>query len=171
MKTGTKSLLFGVHQIFIHPIFVYTAWCELYGFTLDIRIILSCIIHDWGYFGKINMDDEEGRTHPILAAKIMGILFGKEWYYFCLYHSRFLAKKDNAQYSKLCVADKLSIVLTPWWLYLPLARITGELKEYMDSEIPALGKTDKQWYLAVQKYMRKWVTEHRDCKVDTWTKL
>jgi hypothetical protein len=35
------------------------------------------------------------------------------------------------QYSHLCVADKLAIAITPAWLYLPMVKVTGEIKEYM----------------------------------------
>lgn len=75
MPIGTKSLLFGVHQIFIHPWFVALAWWKLYGFPYDPRLWVAFIVHDWGYWGCPNMDGPEGEWHPATGAKIMGWLF------------------------------------------------------------------------------------------------
>lgn len=172
MKIGTRSLLFGAHQILIHPWFVFWAWWKLYGFPIDPRLWVAFMIHDWGYFGKPNMDGPEGEQHPILAATVMGKLFGDKWFDLCLYHSRFLAKKYGGQYSKLCVADKLAIGLTPAWLYLPLAKASGELTEYMEGKgarTPAKNRSEKQWYEDVRKYCSAWAYEHRSLKHDEWT--
>src|SRR5215472_14200778 len=116
MKVGTKSVLFGAHQFAIHPWFVAGAWWKLYGFPWDPRLWVAFFVHDIGYIGKPNMDGPEGELHPYIGAKIMGALFGKTWHDFCLYHSRFLAKRHGVQFSRLCVADKLSICITPAWL-------------------------------------------------------
>ena len=94
------------------------------------------------------------------------------WLDFCLYHSRFLAKCDGKPYSRLCVADKLAIALQPWWLYLPTAWLSGELREYMlgkGARTPAGDRTPRQWYRDVQGYCRAWAMEHRDGAEDTWT--
>jgi hypothetical protein len=174
MKIGTKSVLFGAHCFFIHPWFVAYSWWKLYGFPFDPRLWLAFFVHDLGYIGKPNMDGPEGELHPYLGARIMGV-FGKYWYWFSLYHSRFLAKKNNARYSKLCVADKLAIVLTPNWIYLPMVRATGEIKEYMkDAERNSNGQIKIQnsevvWINGVKDYVRKWVAEHKDMKYDSWT--
>jgi hypothetical protein len=56
-------------------------------------------------------------------------LFGDPWYEFLLYHSRFLAKQRGAQPSPLCLADKLSIAIEPWWFYLPRVNLSGEVHE------------------------------------------
>ncbi len=187
MKVGTKSVLFGAHQFLIHPLFVAFAWWKLYGFPFDPRLWLSFFLHDLGYIGKPNMDGNEGDKHPEFAAKIMGFLFGEKWSKFCLYHSRFYSKRDNAQYSKLCVADKLSIAYEPWWLYIPRVLASGEIHEYMAL---AGGKNDskykgepnckdvfmkvssdncRDWFSGVQEYMKQWVEEHKEIKPDTWT--
>ena len=174
MKIGTKSVLFGAHCFFLHPLFVAAAWKKLYGFPLDPRLWIAFFVHDLGYFGKPNMDGEEGELHPYFGAKVMRI-FGKKWYHFTLYHSRFLAKKNDAQYSKLCVADKLAIATTPAWLYLPMVRWSGEIKEYMkDAARNSNGaiqvqNSEKLWKKGVDDYVRKWVEEHKDLKEDTWT--
>jgi len=173
LKTGTKSILFGVHQFFIHPLLVAQAWSMLYGFPFDPRLWLCFFVHDLGYFGKPNMDGPEGEKHVLLGANIMRV-FGKKWHDECLYHSRFYAKQNNAQFSRLCVADKLSIVIIPYWLYLPFAWISGELKEYMvgrASRTSANGKGAVAWLKEVQEYVKGWVDVHKDLCPDGWIKL
>lgn len=143
------------------------------------------------------MDDEKGEQHPYFGARIMGWLFDRKnrytvlgceckickgiqeedsyWYNFTLYHSRFLAKRNGANYSKLCVADKLAITLTPKWLYLPIANWSGEIKEYMKDAAKNSGgaisvqESQVLWKNSVDDYVRKWVEEHKDMKADTWT--
>src|SRR5258708_21448786 len=116
MRTGTKSVLFGFHKFLIHPLFVARAWSILYGFPVDPRLWLAFFVHDLGYIGKVNMDDEAGETHPELGAKIMSV-FGKEWRDLVLLHSRYYSKRLGRPVSKLCVADKLGITLYPYWLW------------------------------------------------------
>jgi hypothetical protein len=100
----------------------------------------------------------------------------KKWANFSRYHSRFYAKRDKVSYSRLCVADKLAIVLEPYWLYLPRVRWSGEIKEYMAKA--NVGKYDSQglsvesqrlWFDSVCSYLGKWVKEHKDLKADKWT--
>jgi len=169
MKVGTRSLLFGVHQVFIHPWFVAAGWIKLYGWTWDLRIWAAFVVHDWGYWGKPNMDGPEGETHPVLGADIMWLLFGNEWRRFALLHSRFYAKSWGVPPSKLCYADKMAIVMTPWWVYLPLARLSGELNEYMTRGKDPHGKyagegqvsdNAKEWYLKVQSFVASWIDTH-----------
>ena len=180
MKTGTKSILFGAHQFMIHPWFVAVAWWKLYGFPFDPRLWIAFVVHDLGYFGKPNMDGKEGEQHPYWGACVMGALFGKKWFDFVLYHSRFLAKQNGAQFSRLCVADKLAIVLTPCWLYLPMAKATGEIKEYMDlAKGPRDGNKyaamndyhsdEVRWFQGVKEYLVAWVDQHKEGGIDTWT--
>ncbi len=175
MKIGTKSVLFGAHCFFLHPFFVAYSWYKLYGFPFDLRLWVAFFVHDLGYIGKPNMDGEEGELHPYFGAKIMKLLFGNDWYEFTLYHSRYLAKRNGAQYSKLCVADKLSFVYTPRWLYLPMVTATGEINEYLknaqNSESDHWKPTgyDKNWHKQLCVYMLKWVDEHKEIKEDKWT--
>jgi hypothetical protein len=156
MRLGTKSVLFGAHAFWLHPIFVFFGWWKLFGFPWDPRLWVAFFIHDMGYWGKPNMDGKLGEAHPFWAARIMGRLFdrkqeirfhftfplcqcgqhsveapGTKWSIFVLFHSRFLAKKWNWAPSKLCMADKLAVAMEPWWLYLPRVIATGEIKEYM----------------------------------------
>ncbi|KAA6348676.1 hypothetical protein EZS27_003909 [termite gut metagenome] len=205
MKVGTKSVLFGAHCFFIHPLFVFIAWWKLFGFPYDIRLWVAFFVHDLGYWGKPNMDGKEGETHVELGAKIMHALFdwkflntfydldtGKPikvyysvWGNFSLYHSRFYAKKDDANYSKLCVADKYSICLEPYWLYLPRVILSGEIKEYMRrsgekskfkgepinkyEHMKLCTETKRGWFYAMTSYLCRWVNEHKDMKEDKWT--
>jgi hypothetical protein len=175
MKIGTKSVLYGAHCFFIHPIFVFIAWWNLYGFPFDPRLWVAFIVHDIGYIGKPNMDGEEGETHVELGAKIMGV-FGKRWADFSRYHSRFYAKRDGVNYSKLCVADKLAICLEPSWLYLPRVILSGEVHEYIQNAVNGKYQsmnvqvpTQKEWFLGVKDYLFRWVEEHKEIKEDTWT--
>jgi hypothetical protein len=195
MKVGTKSILFGAHCWLIHPWFVAWAWWKLYGLPWDYRLWVAFFVHDLGYWGKPNMDGPEGERHVEFGANLMGRWFDpapvkymygqpvqwrtRYWYFFCLYHSRFYAKRDRMGYSRLCVADKLAIALTPAWIYIPMATATGEIYEYTAKADPAsAGKysgmnvhsIDKwQWYRNVQDYLRRWVEEHKDGREDTWT--
>ena len=197
MKVGTKSILFGVHQFILHPITVFIAWWKLYGFPNKIQYYVAFIVHDWGYWGKPNMDGKEGETHPELGAKIMHRLFDNRmvgnhilpierandkfyeiffiWYNFTLYHSRYYAKRNNAQISKLCVADKYAFCVLPKWLYLLLCNMSGEIKEYMITSRQREGKepltNQSEWYDRVYKYMQDWTKEHKDNLNDSWTKI
>jgi hypothetical protein len=106
------------------------------------------------------------------------------WGQFALLHSRYFAKTLGLQPSRLCIADKLAIALTPAWLYLPMVRATGEIAEYMahaqhrlvgnqqisDEEKRRLTSGNQRaWYAGVQSYCRRWALEHVDGKIDTWT--
>lgn len=186
MKVGTKSVLFGAHCFFIHPIFVFIAWCKLYGFPFDPRLWIAFFVHDLGYIGKPNMDGKEGEKHVDFGARLMGILFGEKWADFSRYHSRFYAKKYGVNPSKLCIADKLAICLEPSWMYLPRANWSGEIKEYMNiskeresngepmnkyESMKLSNKSQKQWHRSMKSYMKRWVEEHKDGREDKWTPM
>jgi len=185
MRVGTKSVLFGVHAIWIHPFFVAWAWWRLFGFPWDFRIWSACFLHDTGYIGKRDMDGFEGEQHVVLGGRIMGWFFGPEWRDFTLCHSRHWAKRVGKRYSKLCLADKLAFVLTPGWLYLPMARLSGELQEYMrvasgrqlcgsitNFEQSLLDSRDSRvWLEGLKIYTRRWVEQHRNGTLDHWTVL
>jgi len=194
MRVGTKSVLFGAHQFLIHPWFVAWGWWTLYGFPWDPRLWAAFFVHDLGYLGKPNMDGAEGETHPEFGAWIMARLFDGgyrpergiylygQWGWFALLHSRYYAKKMGVAPSRLCVADKLALVLTPAWLYLPMVRATGEIAEYMSQaeQLATENMTDAErrqtasasqavWFAGVQSYLRRWVEAHKDDQTDTWT--
>lgn len=196
MNIGTKSVLYGAHCFFVHPFFVAAAWWKLYGFPWDPRLWVAFFVHDLGYWGKPNMDGEEGEMHPEWGARVMAALFDRwgypgrgrttlpdgtatpwlgPWGRFTYFHSRFLSKRFGAPFSRLCVADKLAIALEPWWLYLPRVIATGEIREYMalagvmnDME-PAAPVSRRAWHAGMTRYVRAWVAEHQDGRQDTWT--
>lgn len=163
MKIGTKSVLYGAHCFFLHTFFVARAWWHLFGFPRDPRLWIAFLVHDWGYWGKPNMDGEEGETHPELGGRIMEALFGKAWGDFTRFHSRSYARRQGAAHSLLCLADKLSLAFTPAWLYLPMVYLTGEVKEYKATTISkyqAVEVTtdeDRAWYAGMQNHMKRWV--------------
>ena len=183
MKVGTKSVLFGVHCVLIHPFFLARAWWMLHGFPSDPRLWVAFFVHDLGYLGKPNMDGPQGERHVLLGGRIMGWLFGPKWRDFVLCHSRHWAQRAGKRYSKLCVADKLAFVLTPAWLYIPMARWSGELREYMrvagarqaggrftEFELSLLVSSDPYaWLAGLKSYTRRWVERHRNGGPDLWT--
>jgi hypothetical protein len=131
------------------------------------------------------MDGFKGEEHVVLGGRVMGWLFGPEWRDFTVCHSRHWAKRVGKRYSKLCLADKLAFVLTPAWLYLPMARLSGELQEYMrvasgrqlcgsitDFEQSLLDSRDSRvWLEGLKIYTRRWIGQHRNGTLDHWTVL
>jgi hypothetical protein len=103
------------------------------------------------------------------------------WGQLVLLHSRFYAKANKAQPSRLCMADKLAVALEPWWLYLPRVIATGEIREYMALARDASSKygserrrrkdfeSRREWCQRMRSYCRDWAIEHRDGRPDTWT--
>jgi len=187
MKTGTKSVLFGVHAFWLHPWFTAIGWWKLYGAPLDPRLWIAFFVHDLGYLGKRKMDDAEGERHVELGAQLMANWFGPEWGDLCRYHSRFYAKKDGVQPSRLCMADKLVPSIEPWWLYLPRAWLSGELWEYLsmaggkdggkyagepNSEAVKkhlAGTRWRDWYRGMAQFSKEYAYTHRNGGTDTWT--
>jgi len=121
MRVGTKSVLYGAHCVALHPWFLAVAWSRLYGFPWDIRLWFAFALHDVGYFSRSDMDGLAGETHVELGARIMTSLFGESWGAFTAAHSRYWAKRNGRQFSRLCVADKLAFVLNT----ATAAQITG----------------------------------------------
>lgn len=165
MRTGTKSLLFGVHQFAWHPLTVALAWRGLNGRWPNWREGLCILWHDWGYWGKRYMDDPDGETHPVLGARIAGALLGGEWADFCLYHSRHYAKAAGEEPSELCWADKGSMSYDPEWFYLLRARLSGELAEYRfkadEAGIVPLAASDGHWFGVMLERFRLLARERR----------
>jgi len=161
MKRGTKSLLFGVHQFIWHPITVWLAWVHLYKEIPTLEESFCILVHDWGYWGKTNMDDAEGELHPEVGAAIADRLFGAEFRDLCLFHSRHYARLQGAIPSKLCWADKVCIKFEFKWLYLLRAWSTGELYEYRACSAKAgyvpITDSHSKWY--------NWIYE-RSVKID-----
>lgn len=166
MKVGTRSLLFGVHQFIWHPITVYIAWRKLYGKLPTWKETICIIIHDWGYWGKPNMDGVEGERHPEFAANIVLQFFGSDFCKLCLFHSRHYARNAGQEPSLLCWPDKLSHLYEPEWFYLLRARLSGELKEYRkvaaDAGFIPLSATDHEWWACIKKRLVKLGQEQRN---------
>jgi hypothetical protein len=156
MRVGTKSLLFGVHNVLWHPVTVYLAWHKLYGCP-NLKETACIIMHDWGYWGCHNMDGLQGQKHPERAARIVKRLgWGEKYEKLCLLHSRSTAARFEEIPSKLCWADKLSIAYDPPMFYLFRARISGEIKEYRQESAMScfcpLIATNREWLTLFRQY-------------------
>jgi len=171
MKRGTLSLLIGAHQFIVHPIAVTIAWRKLYGRWPDLSELVCIGVHDWGYWGCSDMDGPEGIKHPELGSDIANKLFGTAYCTLCYYHSRFLAKRDKQKPSKLCWADKLGTAITPWWLYLPGAWLSGELEEYrwQAAQYHAetgngimMSSTNREWFQWMTAHLRKVALQRKE---------
>jgi len=133
MRVGTKSLLFGAHQFVLDPLYVALSWRELYGEWPGVRESLAIAVHDWGYFGCPDMDGEHGKFHPGLGARIMGSIFGSDYYSLSAGHSRTYSEMMGIKQSKLAAPDKLAMAKCPAWLYDTLVALTGEWEEYYEA--------------------------------------
>jgi hypothetical protein len=121
VTVGTKSLLVGVHQLYLHPLTVGLAWRSITGRWPTWREWVCIVLHDVGYVGVREMDGPDGARHPELGARLAGALFGPAYRDLVAYHSRHAAIKAGREPSLLCWADKLSILYECWWTYLPRA--------------------------------------------------
>jgi hypothetical protein len=130
LPVGTRSLLWGVHQVLWHPVVVTLAWKQYHGRWPSWRECVCILIHDWGYWGCRSMDGEDGERHPELGARIAGRLLGQEYHDLALLHSRHYAAAAAVEPSALCWPDKLAQACEPVWWYLLRARASGELREY-----------------------------------------
>ncbi len=138
MRIGTRSLLFGCHQLIIHPIFTAIAWVQLYGWcSFGWKSALVIFFHDWGYWGCRDMDGPDGSLHPIrLPRVLLRILYRillDEMMNEIFCHSRHLCSKNGWEPSRLCWADKLGTALMPSWLWAVLAYASREGWEYMSN--------------------------------------
>jgi hypothetical protein len=164
MKIGTKSLLFGGHQFILHPAFVFVAWIRLYKSLPNWKETICIVIHDWGYWGKPNMDGAEGEQHPIWAGAWAEKHLGPQYLELCRYHSRFLARQHDCEVSKLCLADKYGVALMPIWLWVLLCMATGEINEYMSDAKYEINKpararysSPQEWFKSYKKICQKWI--------------
>lgn len=133
ISIGTRSLLVGVHQFVLHPLFVWVAWRDIYGRYPTFQQTICIILHDIGYAGCRNLDGPEGSRHPEVGASIAGRIFGPYAAALVRFHSRTTAELYSAQCSELCLPDKLSLFYYPAWLYTLLLRMGGEHNEYRQS--------------------------------------
>ncbi len=145
MNIGTKSLLFGVHQFLLHPLFVLLAWFVYYKRAPKFFQLCAIFTHDWGYWGSPNMDGEEGSNHPERAANLWWCFgkFGEKVAKEIEGHSGSYASLVHVPVSKLFKADKLSVIFMSCYLYVFLGSLSGEIIEYM--EISCNAKLNKSY--------------------------
>lgn len=142
MRVGTKSVLWGVHAFWFHGFSVGLAWRKLFGAWPNWAEWVCIFSHDIGYLGKRTMDGPDGRTHPVLGAKLASKIVGffkpelAEWAYVStVSHSREYAKLFNMAPSRLCWADKFCCWYDPAWFYLLRAHLSGEIYEFRANAI------------------------------------
>ena len=103
------------------------------------------------------MDGPAGEAHPESGATIAGVLFGKGHRDLVLLHSRRYAVLRRQHPSKLCWADKLSILYEPDWFYLARARASGELDEYRRQAVNWVSaeQSDREWLIWIKRRFAK----------------
>lgn len=158
MKMGTRSLLFGAHQVVLHPIFVALAWRKLYGkWPRSLGVWFAFVVHDWGYWGLGDMDGDEGKRHPMrgaaLVSRFFDVPFSPTWFRFTAGHSRSYANLLEIPTSMLMPADKLATALMPFWLYVALVGLSGEWREYLALHI-AHGYSGERTLIAWARHLR-----------------
>lgn len=153
MKTplGSRSLLFGVHCWLVHPFYVAKAWKELYGPVKDYRIWTSFLVHDWGYWGKSNMDGPEGEEHVKLGAELM-----HKWF-------------DGPQ-EKITVADRYLRAISVFGEILPEGaqvlvgksnyRITGYSRDLYGRRLIHMEVGSSKWYDFCLYHSRHYAKAH-----------
>ena len=155
LPIGTKTLLFGVHQVFLHPLLVTISWVLLYRSLPTLKELFCIFIHDWGYWGKRNLKDADGDNHPEFGARLAGELLGHEWGDFILGHSNFYMIRTGVKKSKLFNADKYWHCIIPLWVYKLMSMPTGEFKHYREvkhaRQVTEVTATDEEWWIALQK--------------------
>lgn len=180
IPVGVRTVLWGTHAFWCHPFFIALAWCRLYGVPMDARIWIAFFVHDLGYamFGCPNIDGPEGEKHPEWGARFMSMFDGPgstKWHDFVLFHSRAYAKRAGRPFNRLCVADKYAIAITPAFIYMPLAKLSGEIKEYrallqdtsskyndQRHDVYQAGDSDWEWHAKLRLFMHKWVKENKN---------
>ncbi len=165
MKIGTKTLLFGNHQFILHPACVYISWVRLYRRLPSWRETLCIAIHDWGYWGKPNIDGPEGELHPVWAAVWAARHFGPEHWCLISCHSKTLADRRSMAVSRLYLPDKMGAVLPPVWLLTILGRLSGETEEYRHcpkyADRHRGNMNDREYFNDVKKGVKELVAQRR----------
>ncbi len=179
MTVGTRSLLWGVHAFWWHPLTVLLAWIKLYGIrSLNWRLLICIFIHDWGYWGCSSIEGRAGRKHPEGPARWADSHLGPDYGREVLFHSRYYVANLNQEAdtlmthfgempgkphapSRLCWADKASINYDPCRFYLLRARLSGELLEYRHvahmTQAVRYDKDDREWYWWIRQHANELV--------------
>lgn len=130
MRVGTKTVLFGVHAFWIHPILVGLSWRKIYKVWPGWPEWVAIFLHD-NYWGLPNIDGVEGKQHPARNAKLARWLGGRYAEELVRFHSRAFCREAERNPSALCAPDKYSILLEPEWFYLWRAKLSGEINEFV----------------------------------------
>lgn len=169
MNVGTKSVLWGVHAFWFHPIVVAIAFWKVHRRIPAWWEMVAIITHDSAYWGCADMDGPEGINHPrggaALAARICGWFSHErafDSYFFSLYHSSNFARLHGAKTSDLYLPDKVSILVEPRWFYLLRARLSGELDEFVTREALKQKRTftDSEWLEHYRQAIQKKLNNH-----------
>ena len=153
MKTGTKSLLFGVHQFLLHPVVVTLGWRKWHGrWPRGLAEWVAILVHDWGYWGCDFMDSGAGADHPQVSATLAAYLLRhnpsarKKAVRLILGHSSGFASRRRMPKSALYVPDKLAILFEWKWSYVLRAVASGEIWEYISRSPQNSPGTWFSWY-------------------------
>lgn len=148
-------MLFGVHQVFLHPVLVTRAWRRVHGrWPSGVAEWVAIVVHDWGYWGCADMDGPEGVKHPIKGAetawKVLRFLRQDRMQQtraalLVLGHSRSFSPD---RLSMLNAPDKVSIIYEWKWFYLLRAKLSGELAEFVkrSNDQTGLNRTASEWF-------------------------
>jgi hypothetical protein len=143
MKTGTKSVLFGVHAFWFHPITVALAWRWLYGRWPQWWQAIVILLHDTpGYWGCDDMDGECGRMHPELGARWSAAAV----FYIDLWRRRLTPRK---LYKKVMAwltgkEDRLKrYQMFDYWAASDLGRLAWELSLYHSASYATMDDAEK----------------------------
>jgi len=142
-SVGTRSLLWGAHAFWVHPIVIALAWRKLYGRFPNGWECLAIFCHDLGYWGCGSMDGADGKQHPYIGAllgkriaRFLGARTPEATYVesLILGHSRSFCEEEHRTISALCDPDKYSILYEPAWFYWIRTILSGEIHEYRRNE-------------------------------------
>lgn len=170
MTVGTKSVLWGVHAFWFHPIVVAVAFWKVHRRLPAWWESVAIVTHDLAYWGCEDMDGPSGISHPrggaFIAAKLCSLFsLERSWdaYFFSLYHSSNFARLHGAKNSDLYLPDKVSILVESKAWYLFRARLSGELKEFVSRENEKQGCnfTDSEWLDYYRQSIQKKLDNHR----------
>lgn len=113
ISEGTKSLLFGCHDVW-HYVWTLWAWKKLYKEWPKWWEVVCIFLHDIGHVGLDYLEDvKQKEIHWVLGAQICRILFGQKGFDFVAGH----VVNNGFTKSKLFKPDKYSWTIAPlWWM-------------------------------------------------------
>ena len=133
MRVGTKTILFGLHSFWLHPMVVWYSYFKIYG-SLSFKMAAAIFFHDLGYWRCKSLKHGDGYSHPSKSAELFSKFFKNDYHqYYQIYHHSRRYPSGNTEVSCLGIADKLSFFYYPKWLVLFLGTLSGELKEYLNN--------------------------------------